>query len=187
MKTKIKNIANIQTGIYEKPEPNGEVYYIQARHFDENRTFIKTVKPDLHDEARLQRHFLQVGDVLVASKGYNLFAIDYKGIIKPAVASSMFIVLRLFDANVLPEYLAWYINQPKIQSVLSEKSKGTDMPSITKSDIGELPIFIPAIAKQKMILEIQELMNKEHKIIDTIKELREKQTQQLILNFLNEK
>jgi len=186
LKKRISDIVKIQTGIYEKPERNGEVYYVQARHFDNNRAFIKTVKPDLPSEARLHKHYLQLGDVLVAAKGYDHFAVAYLGIIKPAVASSMFIVLRLYDTeNVLPEFLAWHINHPNTQNILSESSKGTSLPSITKSDVGDLEIFIPPVATQMAILEIERLMKKESNIILKLNNLREKKIQQLILNTLN--
>ena len=186
MKKRISEITKIQTGIYEKPERDGEVYYVQARHFDHNREFITSVKPDLPGDARLYRHYLQVGDVLVAAKGYDHFAVAYLGIIKQAVASSMFIILRLYDAeNLLPEFLAWQINHPNTQNILSESSKGTSLPSITKSDVGGLEISIPPVATQIAILEIDKLMKKESNIILKLNNLREKKTQQLILNALN--
>ena len=167
----ITDIAQIQTGIYEKPKLMGEVFYVQARHFDSNRNFIDTVKPDLPNEAKLQKHFLQIGDVLVAAKGYDHFAVDYKGKIKPAVASSMFIILRLFDTSkILPEFLAWFINQAN-----------------TQSDIGNLKITIPTIKKQKAILAIQALLKKEDAIRMKIKNLRALQIQHLILNEINKK
>ena len=184
----ITDIAQIQTGIYEKPKLMGEVFYVQARHFDSNRNFIDTVKPDLPNEAKLQKHFLQIGDVLVAAKGYDHFAVDYKGKIKPAVASSMFIILRLFDTSkILPEFLAWFINQANTQNILGESSKGTALPSITKSDIGNLKITIPTIKKQKAILAIQALLKKEDAIRMKIKNLRALQIQHLILKEINKK
>ncbi|ETZ22189.1 restriction endonuclease subunit S [Pedobacter sp. V48] len=186
MKEKIRNIVQLQTGMYAKPQPNAEVYYIQARHFDRNREFILSVNPDLAFDKKIEKHFLQVGDVLVASKGYDHFAVTYKGIVRPAVASSMFMVLRMKDQKkILPEYLAWFINHPTTQTLLSENSKGTSIPSLNKIDIGDLELTIPSVKHQQSILKIQALRQREVKIQQQINQLREQYIQQSILNTLN--
>lgn len=181
---KIKDIVQIQTGIYEKPVAFGEVYYVQARHFDENRNFISTVTPELPLDNKLEKHFLQKGDVLVASKGYDHFAVAYEGIIKPAVASSMFIVLRP-KTEISPQYLAWFINHPNTQNILTGNSKGTALPSITKSDIGDLTISIPNLKIQETILKINELRKKEKTLKVGIENLKDVIIQNTILKYLN--
>ena len=184
MKKQVKNVVKIKTGVYKKPGLLGEVYYVQARHFDENREFITSVKPDLPYDEKLSKHFLQPGDVLIASKGYDHFAVAYKGIIKPAVASSMFIVLRINNKLILPEFLTWYLNHPTTQNILSGNSKGTALPSITKSDVGNLEISIPSIQKQNAILNLNELLQKEKNLRKQIENLRESEIQQQLLNVL---
>jgi restriction endonuclease S subunit len=185
LKTFIKEIVQIQTGIYTKPVLNGEVYYIQARHFDANREFISTVTPELPMNEKLQKYFLQKGDVLVASKGYDHFAVAYKEIIKPAVASSMFIVLRIENKElVLPEFLVWFLNHAKTQTILSGTSKGTDLPSLRKNDIGDLEITLPTIQIQKLILKVHALRQKEKALKKQIETLRETQLQQQLLNAI---
>ncbi len=179
-------MVQLQTGVYAKPQPDAEVYYIQARHFDRSRMFIPSVDPELCYDQKLEKHFLQVGDVLIASKGYDHFAIAYKGIVKPAVASSMFMVLRIKDRKrILPEYLAWFINHPSTQTLLSGNSKGTSIPSLSKTDIGDLKLTIPSIQKQECILKIQALRQRETTLQQQITQLREQYIQQSILNTLN--
>lgn len=184
MKYKLSDIAIIQSGIYAKPELEGEVYYVQARHFDRQHQFNTAVKPDLKADGKIERHFLQPGDLLVAAKGYDHFAVEYKGIIKPAVASSMFIVVKLQDKKVLPAFLTWHINNLQTQKLLSDAAKGTALPSITNSDLGDLEIPIPSIEKQKLILQIHDLHVQENKLKEQINSLREKQIQQQIINAI---
>jgi restriction endonuclease S subunit len=179
----INDIAHIQTGVYEKPKAFGEIYYVQARHFDNNRKFIESVTPDLIYDKKLEKHFLQKGDVLVAARGFDYFAVDYKGIIGPAVASSTFIVLRP-KPNILSEYLAWFINHPKTQNALNECSKGTSIQSITKNDIGDLPILIPTLYKQEVILKIESLRQQELHLKKQIELLRYSVIQETIFNHL---
>jgi restriction endonuclease S subunit len=134
---------------------------------------------------KLQKYFLRKGDVLVASKGYDHFAVAYKEIIKPAVASSMFIVLKIENKEqILPEFLVWFLNHPKTQTILSGTSKGTDLPSLRKNDIGDLEITIPTIQKQKAVLELHALRQKEKSLHQQIEILRETQLQQQLLNSI---
>ena len=180
----IHDIAKIQTGIYEKPVAFGEIFYVQARHFDDNRNFLDSVTPELPFERKLEKHFLQKGDVLVAAKGYDHFAVAYQGIAYPAVASSMFIVLRLQTPSVLPDYLAWFINHSKTQTLLSGSAKGTALPSINKSDIGDLNIPIPTLEKQELILNIEKLRHKELVLKKQIEKLKNSIIQQTIFKHL---
>jgi len=188
VKKAIIEIALIQTGVYAQTSSNGHLYYIQARHFDTNRQFIKRVKPELPFYEKLEKHILQTGDVLVAAKGYDRFAVAYRGIPWPAVASSMFIVLCIIDKNkILPEYLAWFINHPKTQSILSGCSKGTALPSVTKDDVGKLEILIPSVEQQKSVLKVYELFQKERQLKLKLDTLTKSKIQQQIFNAISEK
>ncbi len=185
MKALLKNIAAVQTGVYAKPIIKGEVFYIQARHFDHNHQFNLNTTPDLGIDNKITKHFLQTGDVLIASKGNDHFAVLYKGIIKPAVASSMFIVIRLHKKNnLLPEFLVWFINQKQIQTLLHGSAKGTSIPSISISTLADLEIPIPSIEKQKSILKIYDLWQEEIKLKTKIESLKEKQIQNHLINAL---
>lgn len=179
------NLIEMQTGVYSKPQPNGQVYYVQARHFDENKEFLSSVRPDLILDDKLEKHYLQLGDVLVAAKGVNHFAVAYKGIVKPAVASSMFIVLKIKNKNILlPEFLVWFINNPTTQLMLTANEKGTSIPSINKGDLEALEIFLPSLQKQQSILKIQALRQKEISLQKQKDVLREQCIHQIILNTL---
>ncbi len=62
---------------------------------------------------------------------------------------------------LLPEYLAWIINHPKTQNILSGSSKGTALPSVTKDDVGNLEILVPTIEKLRSVLKVYGLFQKE--------------------------
>jgi restriction endonuclease S subunit len=183
----INKIATIHTGIYAQTSSDGQLYYIQARHFGQNRKFIETVKPELTFDKKLEKHILQTTDVLVAAKGYDRFAIACSGLPQTAVASSMFIVLRITQMDMLlPEYLAWFINHPKTQSILSGSSKGTALPSVSKNDIGSLEILVPSVEKQKSVLKVYGLFQKERDLRLKLDALITSKIQQQIFNAISE-
>lgn len=182
---KINSVVQIQTGIYAQTQPIGDVYYIQARHFDEHKAFISTIKPELPYTEKLEKHLLKTGDVLIAAKGYDHFAVTFTAMDKPAAASSMFIVLRIINTTqLLPEFLTWFLNHPNTQSMLAVSSKGTALPSISKTDIGDLIIPIPSIKQQQNILKIQSLQLQANNIQKQISNLKNQYIQQSILNTL---
>ena len=187
MKTILKHITNIQTGVFAKPIKEGEIVYLQAKHFDENGLLISLLHPDLLAENISGKHLLQPGDVLFAAKGTKNFAAWYESKNLPAVASTSFFVIRLKENTInkiLPEFLAWYINQPVSQKFLKGNAMGTSIVSISKAVLEELEISIPDLQTQKAILIISHLRNSEKKLKQQIESLREKQIQQQIFNTL---
>lgn len=185
MKTIIHNIAVVNSGVYATSKPNGEVYYIQARDITEDHQLDKDLKPQLVADGKLDKHFLQAGDLLIAAKGRDHYAIEYKGYPSPAVASTIFIVVRLKDkSKLLPSFLQWYINLPPIQKSLSGGAQGSVLPVISKTDLERMEIQIPAIEKQTIILKIDELRQQEIQLTNQIELLKSKKIEQELFNAL---
>ncbi|MDD4149247.1 MAG: restriction endonuclease subunit S [Bacteroidales bacterium] len=187
MQKQILDIGEIYSGVYAKSAKAGEVYCLQARDFDSNRKLKIDIEPNVTWSNMIERHFLNPGDVLVAAKGDDNFAAVYCGKIKPAVASTMFMVIRNIDQRkILPDFLAWQINHPLKQLYLRMKSKGTSITSINKLALGEMEINIPSIEKQKAILSLSELKLKEKIIKDKLEYYRNLKFEGLLLNAIKE-
>ena len=188
MKTKLKHIASIQTGLFAKPTANGEVVYLQAKYFNESGELTSPLHPDLKADDVSEKHLLRHGDVLFAAKGIKNFATYYENKNLPAVASTSFFVIRINEdiLNILlPEFLAWIINQPQTQQQLKGLATGTAIPSISKPILEDLEISIPEIKTQKAVLKISQLRHKELKLKMQIEALKEKQLQKQIINAIN--
>ncbi len=184
MKTAFKNITTIQTGVFAKPIPKGEIVYLQAKHFDENGELTNTLYPDLKADCKIEKHLLKSGDILFAAKGTKNFAACYENENIPAVASTSFFVIRLQTEEILPGYLTWFLNHPNTQYLLKGKAIGTSIASISKTVLEDLEIFIPNLKTQKAVLNITQLRNTEKKLQKQIETLREKQIQQQIINAI---
>jgi restriction endonuclease S subunit len=184
LKTLIKDITNIQTGLFAKPSDKGEVVYLQSKHFDENGKLLGELHPDLLANSISEKHFLKDGDVLFAAKGTKNFAAVYENHNEPAVASTSFFVLRLTDKNVLPEYLGWILNHPNTQYVIKDNARGTAIPSIRKSVLEDLEISIPSIEKQRIIIKLSALVKKENEIRMSILQQRKQLIEQQIFNAI---
>jgi restriction endonuclease S subunit len=184
LKTLIKDITNIQTGLFAKPAGIGELLYLQSKHFDEFGQLHSVLHPDLPAEGISEKHLLKDGDVLFAAKGTKNFAAVFENHNEPAVASTSFFVIRPTNNKVLPHFLAWFLNNHTTQTILKGQAIGTSIPSISKQVLENLEITIPSIETQQAILQIAKLRNKEKSLKQKIESLREKQIQQQIINAI---
>jgi restriction endonuclease S subunit len=181
LKTLIKDITNIQTGLFAKPAGIGELVYLQSKHFDE----YGQLHPDLVAEGISERHLLKDGDVLFAAKGTKNFAAVFENHNEPSVASTSFFVIRPADKKVLPQYLAWFLNNHTTQTLLKGQAIGTSIPSISKQVLENLEITVPNIEIQKAILQITKLRNKEKSLKQKIETLNDIKINQQLLQAIN--
>ena len=184
MKALVKDIASLQTGLFAKPSGNGRLVYLQSKHFDEHGQLHAVLHPDLEVEGIAEKHLLKNGDVLFAAKGTKNFAAVFENHNEPSVASTTFFVIRPTDRKVLPQYLAWLLNNHVTQTFLKAQAIGTSIPSISQQVLENLEITVPSVETQKSILKIFQLRKKEKSLKERIETLREKQIQQRIINAI---
>ncbi len=177
-------LTSIQTGLFAKPSDDGEIVYLQSKHFDENGQLQAVLHPDLKARGIADKHLLKGGDVLFAAKGTKNFAAVFENHNLPAVASTSFFVIRLTDKQLLPQFLAWILNSHSTQTLLKGQAIGTSIPSISKQVLSNLKIPLPSVDAQKAILQITRLHEKEKSLKQEIDWLREKQIQQQIINAI---
>ncbi|MBD1396751.1 restriction endonuclease subunit S [Pontibacter sp. JH31] len=184
MKVLLKELVAIQTGVYAKTAPSGNATYLQASMFDAFGKLQVGIVPNVVIEGGLSRHLLSESDVLFVAKGANNFAVEYDAVMGQAIASSIFLILKPMKKSVqqvLPAYLAWYLNHPITQTQLKHQARGSSIPSISKKTLEELEIPLPSLERQQQVLRIQQLRNKEKQIIQRLEVLREQQIQSQLL------
>jgi restriction endonuclease S subunit len=184
LKTLLKNITNIQTGLFAKPSDKGDVIYLQSKHFDENGKLKSELHPDLMLNSISDKHLLKDGDVLFAAKGTKNFAVVYENQNPVAVASTSFFVIRSTNNNIIPEYLSWFLNHPETQKLIKDKARGTAIPSIRKTVLEELEISIPSFEKQKTVIKLSALIQKENELRMSILRQRKQLIEQQIVNSI---
>ncbi len=172
MKVNLSKIASIASGVYAKSHKGfGDVYYLMARDFDESFNLKPGLGPGVLEKEKLTKHFLQKGDILFAAKGHHFFAAVYRGEVSPAVASSVFLVLRIKE-EVVPDFIVWYLNHPETQKFLLNLATGSSLPSISKSKLAKLEIPIPPFEIQQKVVQFEELRKKEKKIKEKLMHLQ---------------
>ncbi|WP_299797986.1 restriction endonuclease subunit S [uncultured Maribacter sp.] len=184
MKTELKNIANIQTGVFAKPVAKGDIAYLQPKYFDETGKLTVNLEPDLNSIGISEKHILKQGDVIFAAKGSKNFAARFDLEDVSAAASTSFFVIRIFNKNILPEYLTWYLNHQTTMKYLKSFARGTSIASISKEVLNNLEIIIPSIEMQQLIFKVDDLRSSERRIIMKLLSLKQALNQQQLYNAL---
>lgn len=177
MKKKLTEISDIQLGYQfrKKIEPadDGPIRVIQIRDFDENHILNKENISRVRIDKPREQYLIQKGDVLFLSRGTRNWTAAIGDDLQDTVAVSHFFVIKMRNETILPEYLAWYINQPPAQEYLHNIARrGTHMPLVTLSAFKGLFIEIPDMATQHSIIELSRLMEKERILNITLQEKR---------------
>jgi len=175
-KIKLKDIAEISSGTYQKEVADGDLLYLQVKDFKSSYLANGELKPSIADSCKITKYTLVDNDLLFAAKGTSNFCAIYNEVMGKAVASSAFFVIRIKKATVLHKYICWYINTPNILKKLQLNAVGSVIPSITKEMLADLEINIPSIAIQRKIIICSQLQEKEHVLRAQIAE----RTKQLI-------
>ncbi len=184
MNQKLNDIANLRSPSYYKPTGKGNVSFLKVSDFDQynelnpkytNKT---TINNDTH------HGLLQEGDILFASKGNRNFAWVYSISYGPAIASTVFTLIRPDLNQVMSEYLCFLLNSPQVQRKIQARIFGTNIPTLPLSEIKNLLLFIPSLKKQKEVIQLANSMKLELKKEEEIIRLKRKRNETLIHKIL---
>ena len=178
---KLKDIANVLSGVYLRPSPSGEIAYLQVSDLQVLPLVNTTLKVDF--VPKLSRYMLQQGDILFAGKGTRYLCQTFNLNIQ-AVPSTTLYIIRPNQEQVLPEYLCWFLNLPQTESIVRATQVGSSMPMILKSSLEELEIPVPDRATQTLVLKIAYLQQREQQLMSTIAEKRAQVTNQILYKLI---
>lgn len=159
-------------------DEKGATYVVQFRHV--------TVGERLSDSGehldrvsltgRKPPLYLCPGDVVFMAKGTRNDAAVIGEVPPNTVCTPNFYHIRLKPdvSQVLPEFLAWQLNHVDAQRYFATCSQGSAAPSITKSQLGALPITIPAIDKQRLMVKLADAARQEQKRLNQLIENRQR-------------
>jgi restriction endonuclease S subunit len=166
-------------------EPNGDVRVIQLKNLNDDYTGINDDCIFVESKNIKPKFILNDGDILFASKGANNYAVVYhKEDNTPTIASSSLFVIQVNRNIAIPDYVAWYINQPPVQRHFEQSQEGTYTMSINRKSLEESPIKIPSLKEQENIAKLVKLSQKEQHIYNRLAELKQNLTQHQLLQTL---
>jgi len=177
---KLIEIADIRVGyqsrarIDEKPE--GILTIIRPADFDNAGDIIfralKHFSPSPNIDIR--KNFIKMGDVLFQARGHNHQAYLIEEDLEKTVAANTFYIIRIKNnVKILPEYLTWWINQPKLQIYFIKGQSVSTIPFISKTVLAHAPVLIPPLKVQEKIIAVIRLWQHEKGLLQQLTNKKE--------------
>jgi hypothetical protein len=111
--------------------------------------------------------WLRPGDILFAFRGTRYFAVLIEEVPAPAVASTQFMLLRVRDpGELLPEFLAWQLNQSPVQTYFDAAADGTAQKSLRRAVLELAEVAVPSIPFQRAVATLAAWSRREREILD---------------------
>jgi len=187
----LRNIATIQAGYPFRgriPEvPDGPVKVVQMRDMNfDTRIDWELVMRTSYPKGR-NTGCLKHGDIVFLARGERFIAQALKDVPDETICSPHFFVIRsLRPKELLPEFLSWQINQAPAQQYLRMAAVGSGQLSVRRSVLENLEVAIPAIDRQRQLLELADLIRLEREVTAKILANRQQQLHALVQGLLSD-
>ena len=127
-------------------------------------------------EGRQPQEWIEPGDILFVSRGPRFYAACVSQAPLPAVCSPHLHQLRVRSGmTLLPEFLAWQLNQTPLQRQIQAAAEGSNQLSIRRSVLASLTISVPSLESQYRIVNLAKAAREERVLLQTLIANREKQ------------
>jgi len=182
-KMKLSDFATLQSGLVLNRK--------EARSDEETAKYYKRINMrSLSEYGELDRNDLDIfpsveildsavltqpNDIIV-----KLFTPIYPTLIsekdKGFIIPSQLVVIRVFDDQVLPEYLRYYLSTPEVSDLMLSIEGWRSQRTIKVSTFADLEIPIPSIEKQKLIAKISAINSQRERLYKELIEEEKKLT-----------
>jgi hypothetical protein len=164
------DISEIQVG-YQSREgirahPDGSHFLLQARDFNNLHQVDWSNLTRFTPTGFTTKSEIQQSDVLFLAKGQDNFACPVTRSVNHVLVANSFYILRPNKTTILPEYLAWWLNQTPAQEYIKLNRSGSSLPFLSVTALSRLEVPIPDIERQRKIGELEMLRKKEADLLD---------------------
>ncbi len=190
IKVDLKSIVNIQAGYQAKAKIKEKIRgthcLIQSKDFDNSHrlqienltTFIPERNPEIYS--------VKKNDILFQARGIGHFAHYIEDDLKDTLAAGSFYIMRIQKEDLLPQFLAWWLNQSEAQSYFQSQAGGTGISFISKHTLSRLQVRIQPLSIQKKVVKIVTLANHEQFLLARIAQMRSLLAKAACLNAIQE-
>ena len=173
-----------RTAIKESPDGEAAVVQIKNVHADSGIDWTGVVRTELI--GRRKPDWLQQGDILFTARGTrNAAASVEPAPIKAVSAPHLFVIRLTANDQATPDFIAWLMNQGEAQYYFSQAATGSYIKSIRKQVLQELPLRLPSIEKQQLIVRFDNAARQERKLLGQLIENRKQQLKLVAQNLMD--
>ena len=152
---------------------------LTLKSFNSEGWIDKKYLEDFESSEYLDNRYLCLKDdvIIKITPPYTAVSIDVET--KGFVVPSQFIIIRLTDKKLIPEYLTLFLNSDRVKKHIAITATGMTVPMIKTGTIRELEIPIVNIEKQIQIAEVSKLIIQERHLLYKMISEKEKYYQAL--------
>jgi hypothetical protein len=165
MRASLGDISEIQVGYQSREgiraQSDGSHFLLQVRDFNHLRQVDWSNLTRFIPSGSTTKSEIQQGDVLFLAKGQDNFAYPVARSVNHVLAANSFYILRPNQTTILPDYLAWWLNQKPAQEYIQLNRSGSSFPFLSVSALSHLEVPLPSIELQRKIGELELLRKKE--------------------------
>ena len=177
---RLSEFVRIQPGYLSRGRvrsvPDGTHRLLQAKDLSVDGGVSLENSVRFHPERRPKLYQVSRGDVLVIARGQEHRAYYIDEDLPNTLVAFSFYILRPDSSRILPGYLAWWLNQPRVQAQINAASRGTGISYISRQALENLHIQVPTLAVQH---KIERILGVWHRIKAIRRQLDEKREQQI--------
>jgi len=183
----LKDIVNVIAGYAFrtalKQRVDGLMSVIQSKDVLDNLYINKDNLTKINLQKYQSKALIKENDVIISSRGSFKTNI-IKGNTTNIIASSSVYILRLKDINIIPEYLAIYLNSIEGQKNIKNKMTGSVIKTILRKDLENLKIPLLNKDMQNKIINLYKNNQAQQKLLTRKKILTNEIVESSISNFL---
>ena len=172
----MKKIATVQTGYSFRSRlesiNTGAIAVIQMKDLTSTNRVCCDELVRLDMEIPKIHHLVKPGDLIFRSRGLTANSALLADDPGAAVLAAPLLRIRVTSNRILPEYLNWFISQLPAQSYFASCAEGTALKMISKQSLENLDVFVPSVARQRLIVEVTTLVEEEQRIMKVLAEKR---------------
>lgn len=191
---KLSSIATVKTGLVlnRKMAKNGNqviCQYLQLnlKSVQEEGFIERSLLEKFESTGKLKAEYLtKPGDIVLRlTTPYTAVLIDET--VSGIVISSYFVVIRVNDDKVLPEYLYWYLNTDKVKRIIAKNISSSMIGTVKPTQIAELNIDVLELEEQRKIADLNFLSKQEMLLLERLKGQKELYYKEIMNHIYNEK
>ena len=176
---KLQSLAGVRSGLVlsrkQSKEPTDYRYPLINLRCIQQEGNIDLHKADIYEakESLKEEYLSRQGDIVVRlTAPYTAVLID--DTTSGMVISSNFVVIRIEDKRLLPEYLFWLLNTQKVRHKIYENTTSNMLGAIKAKFLMDFELVLLPIEVQQKIAQLNLLAKKESQLLKELKKKKEK-------------
>ncbi len=159
---RLDDLACVRTGLTSRcalqPVADGNLFLFQLKDAHAGLDFVSRPPVRVRVEKLPQLHLLSAGDLLFRTRGAQHLLLPLPDLKLPMACVAPLAAVRIFDqTQLLPAYLAWYVNDALTQQELAASPHRSGRLQLRSRALQELRIPLPLPAVQRQIVDLHTL------------------------------